>query len=132
MITTQTLTRQTGLSAKTLTRWANRGIIAKPAITTHPSGRGKVGYWPDAVLDRCLRIVHLRQEGHSIESAVAMLGVEHIEKCLSSALDQPSFADLMAKHKVKGARAAIEADITDAARVIRAYLASRPDAAAAS
>ena len=102
MITTQTLTRQTGLSAKTLTRWANRGIIAKPAITTHPSGRGKVGYWPDAVLDRCLRIVHLRQEGHSIESAVAMLGVEHIEKGLSSALDQPSFADLMSKHKVKG------------------------------
>ena len=28
MIMTQTLTRQTGLSAKTLTRWANRGIIA--------------------------------------------------------------------------------------------------------
>jgi DNA-binding GntR family transcriptional regulator len=38
----------------------------------------------------------------------------------------------LAKHNVKGARSAIEADITDAARIIRAYLASRPEAAAAS
>ena len=40
--------------------------------------------------------------------------------------------DHLAKHNVKGARGAIEADITDAARIIRAYLASRPEAAAAS
>jgi DNA-binding GntR family transcriptional regulator len=38
----------------------------------------------------------------------------------------------LTKHNVKGARSAIEADITDAARIIRAYLASRPEAAAAS
>ena len=50
MITTKTLVRKTGLSAKTLTRWSNQGIIPKPAIRTYPSGRGKIGYWPDAVL----------------------------------------------------------------------------------
>jgi DNA-binding transcriptional MerR regulator len=103
MITTKTLSRKTGLSAKTLTRWANRGIIPRPAISTHPSGRGKIGYWPDAVLDRCLRIVQLRKQGHSVESALAMLGLEHVNQCLAK-LDQPSFADLLAKHKVKGPR----------------------------
>ena len=39
--------------------------------------------------------------------------------------------DQLAKHNAKGARSAIEADITDAAEIIRAYLASRPKAAAA-
>jgi DNA-binding transcriptional MerR regulator len=102
MITTKTLARKTGLSAKTLTRWSNRGFIPKPAISTHPSGRGKIGYWPDAVLDRCLRIVQLRKEGHSVESAIALLGLEHVNKCLAEA-NQPSFADLLAQHKVKQA-----------------------------
>jgi DNA-binding transcriptional MerR regulator len=100
MITTEILARKTGLSAKTLTRWSNRGIIPKPAIRTHPSGRGKIGYWPDSVLDRCLRIVQLRQEGHSVESAVGLLGMEHLNKCLAE-LDQPTFADILARHKVK-------------------------------
>jgi DNA-binding transcriptional MerR regulator len=100
MITTKTLSRKTGLSAKTLTRWANHGIIPKPAISTHPSGRGKVGYWPDSVLDRCLRIVELRKEGHSMQSAVALLGMERVNKCLA-VLDQPTFADILAQHKVK-------------------------------
>jgi DNA-binding transcriptional MerR regulator len=101
MITTKTLARKTGLSAKTLTRWANRGLIPRPAVSTHPSGRGKVGYWPDSVLDRCRRLVRLRKEGHSVESAVAMLGLENLNKCIAQ-LDQPTLADLLAKHKVKG------------------------------
>jgi DNA-binding transcriptional MerR regulator len=100
MITTETLARKTGLSSKTLTRWSNRGLIPKPAISTHPSGRGKIGYWPDSVLDRCLRIVQLRKEGHSVESAVGLLGLEHVHKCLAAA-DRPSFADLLAQHQVK-------------------------------
>jgi hypothetical protein len=120
MITTETLTRKTGLSAKTLTRWGNRGIIPRPAIQTHPKGRGKIGYWPDAVLDRCLRIVALRREGHSIESAVALLGLEHTYKCLEK-LDQPTTADILAQRKVKGP----DGGEVDLLEVFRAAVASR-------
>jgi DNA-binding transcriptional MerR regulator len=119
MITTDTLTRKTGLSAKTLTRWANQGIIPKPAIGTHPSGRGKIGYWPDAVLDRCLRIVQLRKEGHSIESALAMLGMENLSKRLEK-IQEPSFADILAKHKVKQPNG----EEVDFLEVLRATVAS--------
>jgi DNA-binding transcriptional MerR regulator len=100
MITTQTLTRKTGLSAKTLTRWSNQGLIPRPAVCTHPSGRGKIGYWPDAVLDRCLRIVRLRKEGHSLESAVALLGLEHVAQCVAEA-ERPRFSDLLAQRTAK-------------------------------
>ena len=120
MITTETLTRETGLSAKTLTRWSNRGIIPKPAVQTHPSGRGKIGYWPDAVLDRCLRIVALRKEGHSIEAAVALLGLERTYKCLEK-LDQPTTADILAQRKVKGP----DGGEVDLLEVFRAAVASR-------
>jgi DNA-binding transcriptional MerR regulator len=119
MITTETLTRETGLSAKTLTRWSNRGIITKPAIRTHPSGRGKIGYWPDAVLDRCLRIVQLRKEGHSLESALALLGMERIYQCLEK-IEQPTLADLLAQRKVKPP----EGEEVDLLEVFRATVAS--------
>lgn len=119
MITTETLTRKTGLSAKTLTRWSNRGIIPKPAIRTHPNGRGKIGYWPDAVLDRCLRIVQLRQEGHSIESAIALLGLESLQNRLEK-IEQPTLADLLSQHKVKGP----DGEEVDLLEVFRAAVAS--------
>jgi DNA-binding transcriptional MerR regulator len=119
MITTKTLVRKTGLSAKTLTRWSNQGIIPKPAIRTHPSGRGKIGYWPDAVLDRCLRLVQLRQEGHSLESAIALLGLEHLSKRLEK-IEQPTIADLLAQRKVKQP----DGEEVDLLEVFRAAVAS--------
>jgi hypothetical protein len=119
MITTEILTRKTGLSAKTLTRWSNRGIIPRPAIRTHPSGRGKIGYWPDAVLDRCLRLVQLRKEGHSMESAIALLGLERLQKRLET-IEQPSFADVLARHKVQGT----DGEEVDLLEVFRAAVAS--------
>jgi DNA-binding GntR family transcriptional regulator len=66
------------------------------------------------------------QAGPLLNLAIGEYGFEAAQDHHRELLDQ------LAKHNVKGARAAIEADITDAARVIRAYLASRPDAAAAS
>src|SRR5262245_54828827 len=100
MITTQTLSRKSGLSTKTLTRWSNRGIIPKPAVRTHPSGRGKIGDWPDSVLDRCRRIVQLRQKGHSLDNALVALGMEHFQGCVDKAR-RPRFADLLAQKKLR-------------------------------
>src|SRR5215213_4235969 len=77
LITSQDILKATGLkSTKTLTRWHQRGVIPAPLIRTHPSGRGKIAYWPDWVLDRCVRIVNLQKEGHSLESAVKVLHLE--------------------------------------------------------
>ncbi|HSY88570.1 MAG TPA: FCD domain-containing protein, partial [Verrucomicrobiae bacterium] len=66
------------------------------------------------------------QAGPLLNLAIGEYGFEGAQDHHRELLDQ------LAKHNVKGARSAIEADITDAARIIRAYLASRPEAAAAS
>ena len=50
MISTNDILDATGLrSGKTLTRWHQRGLIPKPLIRTHPSGRGKAAYCPRSV-----------------------------------------------------------------------------------
>ncbi len=67
--------KETGIiSAKTLTRWYQRGLIPKPTIGTHPNGRGKMAYWDEWVLERCLRIKQLVQSGESLDSIGEMLG----------------------------------------------------------
>jgi DNA-binding GntR family transcriptional regulator len=66
------------------------------------------------------------QAGPLLNLAIGEYGFEGAQDHHRELLDQ------LAKHNVKGARSAIEADIADAARIIRAYLASRPEAAAAS
>jgi DNA-binding GntR family transcriptional regulator len=65
------------------------------------------------------------QAGPLLNLAIAEYGFEGAQDHHRELLDH------LGKHNVKGARGAIEADITDAARIIRAYLASRPEAAAA-
>jgi DNA-binding transcriptional MerR regulator len=100
MITTTEVAKRTGLSVKTLSRWANRGIIPKPATRTHPKGRGKIGYWPDHMLERCLRLAQLRKAGHDIETAAVMLQAESLSKNLE-ALDKPSLADVLDQKKVR-------------------------------
>jgi DNA-binding transcriptional MerR regulator len=99
MITSVELSKKTGLAIKTLSRWAARGIIPKPAVGTHPNGRGKIGYWPDSVLDRCQRIVALRKKGHELDSALAMLRIEDLHTA-SKSLDEPTIYDILARKKV--------------------------------
>ncbi len=64
------------------------------------------------------------QAGPLLNLAVAEYGIETAQDHHRELLDQ------LAKNSIKGARAAVEADITDAARVIRAYLDSRKEVAA--
>jgi hypothetical protein len=79
MIDSRQIMQATGIkSAKTLTRWHNSGLIPKPTIGTSRSGRGKIAYWPDWVLDRCKRIVELQKQGHSPKSAATLIELERV------------------------------------------------------
>lgn len=64
-------------SGKTLTRWySEHGLIPPPEIDTHPSGRGKMAYWPAWVLRRCIRIRQLIKSGHSLDEICEILGTD--------------------------------------------------------
>ena len=59
----------------TLTRWyAKERLIPAPEIRTHPNGRGKIAYWPEWVLHRCVRIKQLRKGGKSLAEIREILG----------------------------------------------------------
>ena len=59
----------------TLVRWHRQHeLIPPPEIKTHPSGRGKIGYWPRWVFDRCVRIKQLQNEGKSRAEISQILG----------------------------------------------------------
>jgi DNA-binding GntR family transcriptional regulator len=64
------------------------------------------------------------QAGPLLNLAIGEYGFETAQNHHRELLDQ------LTRRSVKGARSAIEADIADAAQIIRAYLASRPEAAA--
>jgi len=102
VITSKDILEKTGLkSAKTLTRWHQMGLIPEPLVRTHPSGRGKLAYWPDWVLDRCLKIVELQREGHSLKSAAMVIGVERLRQNLERVEAERPISELLAGHKVK-------------------------------
>lgn len=59
----------------TLVRWhRHEGLIPHPEIRTHPNGRGKIAYWPEWVLHRCVRIKQLRKGGKSLAQIREVLG----------------------------------------------------------
>ncbi len=102
MITSHDILDQTGIkSAKTLTRWHQRGLIPEPLVRTHPSGRGKVAYWPDWVLDRCRKIVELQREGHSLQSAAQVLSVERMGQNIDRVMAERPVSELLAEAKIK-------------------------------
>jgi hypothetical protein len=101
MITSKEILEHTGLkSTKTLTRWYRRGIIPKPSVHTHPSGRGKIAYWPDWVLERCVKLVELQKQGHSLQSAVMMAQMEHLEEAIKYVKEKPSISEMLANKRV--------------------------------
>jgi hypothetical protein len=85
VITSKEILKKTGLkNIKTLTRWQQAGAIPQPFIGTHPSGRGKMAYWPDWVLDKCLQIRSQMKKGHTLGTAVASMEMSHVRKCIGS------------------------------------------------
>lgn len=102
MITSKDILKETGLkNAKTLTRWARAGIIPKPIIQTHPSGRGKIAYWPDHILPHCKRIVQLQKEGHSLSSAALQLNTERIERSVQEVTSRLSITEILSAKDIK-------------------------------
>jgi hypothetical protein len=61
-------------SSKTLTRWYQRGLIPPPSIETHPSGRGKIAYWPTWVVRRIREVKDRLARGASLDQIAETLG----------------------------------------------------------
>jgi len=77
MVSSREILEKTGIkSAKTLTRWHQRGLIPPPEIRTHPSGRGKMAYWPAWVLRRIDEVRALLNDGMSLEDIADKLGAD--------------------------------------------------------
>lgn len=74
MLSTPEILERTGIkNAKTLTRWHQRGLIPPPEVRLHPGGRGKIGYWPEWVVEQCLRIRKLLKSRYSLDKIAEML-----------------------------------------------------------
>lgn len=75
MITSHELMKKLGIqNAKTLTRWHQQDLIPPPEMAVHPNGRGRIGYWPDWVVPRCVRIRRLMKEGLKLNEIRGHLG----------------------------------------------------------
>jgi hypothetical protein len=102
MVTTEQILEATGLrAAKTLTRWQRAGVIPAPQIGTHPSGRGKTGFYPDWVLDRCRRVLELQKQGHTLRSAVTTLETERLRSLIEEIAAQPSLAEILKRKTIR-------------------------------
>jgi len=102
MVTTEQILAATGLkAAKTLTRWQRAGLIPAPQIGTHPSGRGKTGFYPDWALDRCRCVVALQKQGHTLRSAVTALETERLRSLIEEVAAKPSLAEILKSKTVQ-------------------------------
>jgi len=76
MVTTQEILKRTGLKTqRTLTAWYKAGLIPRPKITKHPSGKGTVAMWPDEVLERCIELATIRKPGRPSREAILNLRI---------------------------------------------------------
>lgn len=102
MISSKELLEKTGLkSSKTLTRWHQQEIIPAPVIRTHPSGRGKMAYWPDSVLPFCQRLIELRGQGHSLHSAKLQVDRERLAQIEEAQKSEPTFTEFLNEQSVR-------------------------------
>ena len=102
MVSSQEILEKTGLkSPRTLTRWHQRGVIPKPVIRTHPSGRGKMAFWPDWVLERCIRINELRKRGHTVDEAVMLIDIEQEEQERQNLGEKPNISEVLESKVLK-------------------------------
>lgn len=75
MISSKEILENTDIgSAKTLTRWHQRGLIPAPVVTTHPCGRGKMSYWPSWVPWRIREVRSRLERGDGLDKIAEDLG----------------------------------------------------------
>lgn len=63
-------------NAKTLSRWANHGLIPHPVRGKKEMGSGSIGKWPKWTLERCVRIRQMRSQGRSLTEIADHLGCD--------------------------------------------------------
>ena len=73
-VTSKQITNSIGITSITLSRWQRQELIPSREVRPLTSGRGKRGYWPEWVLDRCKQIKQLREAGHSLAQIKKELG----------------------------------------------------------
>lgn len=61
-------------TVKTLTRWHQQGLIPAPTVELHPGGIGRVGTWPDWVLQHCKVIKQLTDQKQTLRQIAATFG----------------------------------------------------------
>ncbi|MCC7425257.1 MAG: hypothetical protein IT428_33720 [Planctomycetaceae bacterium] len=80
-ITTPELMSRLGFgSPQMLVHWHHFGLIPEAQVAKHPSGRGKTGYWPEWVVDRCRRVRRLQEGGMSLADIAKKLGTDWAEE----------------------------------------------------
>lgn len=67
-------------SDRTLIRWHKAGLIPPPEVSPGPGGRGRTGRWPNWVLQRCVRIRQLVEQGWTLEKIAETLGQDWEEE----------------------------------------------------
>lgn len=78
LVTSKEILEATGLkTARTLVRWHNEGLIPKPVVGLHPSGHGRISWWPQWVLDRCVELVDMRRKGQQLWGVGKTTGPEN-------------------------------------------------------
>jgi len=81
MISSKELMEKTGIkNIRVLTNWYKKGIIPKPVVQTHPGGRGKMAFFPNSTLERCLKIVQKMEKGIPAFAAAAIIDSENEQK----------------------------------------------------
>lgn len=74
-VSSRDILQATGIrNGVTLTRWYQQNLIPPPDVRTHPDGRGKMGYWPEWVLLRCVRIRQMQKTGLTLDDIGERLG----------------------------------------------------------
>lgn len=108
-VTSREIMKATGIAnVATLVRWHGKEkLIPPPDVRTHPSGRGKMAFWPEWVLHRCLRIKQLRNEGKSLAEIRQLLG-DDWEKAERQHQRRYVFADVSHQMDVRAAHSNLQ------------------------
>lgn len=83
-VSTKFVTEETGITSKTLKRYADDGLIPKPIFKSFGK-KGASNYWPASILYDLVLIKNLKKIGKSMsEIKSIMKGNENAVKCSTS------------------------------------------------
>ena len=69
------------ITRKTLWLWQKKyKFFPNPSKEAHPGGKGIIGYYPDWVLERCIKIYALQKKGYTISMIQEILKKEEEER----------------------------------------------------